>query len=594
MVPDSVTNILEVANVHSGNFRYLVDLINEFSSLKPGYGIKFQPFKYDEIALPDYQWFDVYKKLFFSEEQWREIINAASETKEVWLDMFDEYSCRVAQDNIDLIRGFKFQASTLYNETLIRKFSELELSNKDVILNISGYSPENIEEVTCKFRELAQPRNLILQVGFQSYPTSLSDSGLSKIRLLTDRFNLPVCIADHIDANSDDSLYLPVFAVMTGATYVEKHIRLTGPLPEYDYQSSLDFSRYKRYIEILDSYSGLLNSDFINSAEEKYLEGTIQIPVAKHSISAGSILNIERDLVFRRSDQKGLRVNGIGERIGSRSILVNPVMVNSTLTETDFKRASIGAVVACRMKSSRLPHKAIKEIGDITSVEQCLKSTLTFNEVDTVVLATSDLEEDSVLKNYTYNEDVKFFRGDPEDVMQRFLDALEEYKIDLFVRITADMPYVSNEIFSILLDSHFSSGADYTRANEAAIGTNLEIINTSALKKAKSYFKTANYSEYMTYYFINNPDYFRLNYVDLPKHLIRDYRLTLDYPEDLEMFNIIHSRLRADGREETIENIFELLDSNPEVARINMGMEVRYHTDKDLIDKLNRYTRIKD
>ena len=31
-------------------------------------GIKFQPFKYDLIALENFSWYDVYKELFFNEK----------------------------------------------------------------------------------------------------------------------------------------------------------------------------------------------------------------------------------------------------------------------------------------------------------------------------------------------------------------------------------------------------------------------------------------------------------------------------------------------------------------------------------------------
>ena len=47
----------------------------------------------------------------------------------------------------------------------------------------------------------------------------------------------------------------------------------------------------------------------------------------------------------------------------------------------------------------------------------------------------------------------------------------------------------------------------------------------------------------MTFYFLNNPKYFKLNIVDLPKIFIRNYRLTLDYKEDLEMFNKLFTKL---------------------------------------------------
>ena len=48
--------IIEIANTHAGNIDYLNNLLNEFSSYDKNVGIKFQPFKYDEIALEDFEW----------------------------------------------------------------------------------------------------------------------------------------------------------------------------------------------------------------------------------------------------------------------------------------------------------------------------------------------------------------------------------------------------------------------------------------------------------------------------------------------------------------------------------------------------------
>jgi N,N'-diacetyllegionaminate synthase len=586
-------NILEIANVHAGDFDYMMKLIEEYKGFSKNFGIKFQPFKYDKIALPDYSWYDVYQQLYFHPEQWEQIINEAAKTKDIWIDTFDAYSFEIAKNNLDKVYGFKFQASTLYNANLLQLFSTLDLSDKIIILNISGIEQDAIEEIVHKFSNQLKPKEIILQIGFQAYPTILQDSGLVKIKTLKDSFSYRLCFADHIDPSLDDAYYLPTFAYLSGCEFIEKHIRLSGEKPKYDFYSSMDFVQYNRYLSILNSYSECADQPFINNNEAQYLTTTVQIPILNKSLKAGSIPDINKDFEFRRTNASGLRANEIKEYLESFHILGNDKKEGDTLRRDDFKKASIGSVIACRMKSSRLPQKALKLIGDLTSVELCIKSALSFKNVNTTVLATSDVEEDAILENYTYSPQVKFLKGHPLDVMQRVLDALDKYNIDIFIRITADMQYVSNEILEILLQSHFSNGADYTKANHAAIGTNLEIINTSALRKAKSYFPNADYSEYMSYYFTNNAEHFKLNMIDLPSNLVRNYRLTLDYPEDLTMFNKIDEYLKEKSLDTNLKNIFTYLDANPEVAAINAGMEVKYHTDQSLIDTLNTYTKIK-
>jgi len=73
----------------------------------------------------------------------------------------------------------------------------------------------------------------------------------------------------------------------------------------------------------------------------------------------------------------------------------------------------------------------------------------------------------------------------------------------------------------------------------------------------------------MTWYYQNNKDVFKVNLVDLPKDLIRDYRLTLDYEKDLFMFNSLIDKLKKENMDINLVNIFKVLDGNPEIPKIN-------------------------
>ena len=146
-------------------------------------------------------------------------------------------------------------------------------------------------------------------------------------------------------------------------------------------------------------------------------------------------------------------------------------------------------------------------------------------------------------------------------------------------------------LFRSLLQAHFQSGADYTVGREAAIGVNLEIFNTACLKRIKSYFPSADLSEYMTWYFQNNPEYVRINLVDLPEIYKRTYRLTLDYEEDLALFNAIHEALGP--KDYSLKAVISYLDEHPEIAKMNSHLSLKYKTDQSLIDLLNEKTKIR-
>jgi spore coat polysaccharide biosynthesis protein SpsF (cytidylyltransferase family)/sialic acid synthase SpsE len=585
--------ILEVANTHGGNISYLKSLIDEFSDISENVGIKFQPFKYSEIALEDFEWYSVYEKLYFNVFQWREIISKAAETKDVWLDIFDSYGIEILKNNLDIIHGVKFQTSVLDNQSVMEKFMDLNLNGKKLIINIASREIEDIKNKIKFFEKKNELEEILLEVGFQAYPTELIDSGISKLKTLKSLFSNKIVFADHIDGKDINAKILPLIAINLGVDVIEKHIMHSEFPTEYDHFSSLDVNGIKDLINLMKQYDILNGQPFINNAEKAYYEKSIQIPVFKNEITCNETLSM-KDFNFKRTDLDGLSYFELKNLISEGNIILNKSKTKNEIIQIDdLIKANVACIVAARLKSSRLKEKAKLKIGKLSSLELCLKNCLTFRNVDKVFLATSTVPQDNELIKYKYSEDVIFHQGDPDDVIQRYLDIVRKYKIDVFIRVTGDMPFVSIEITDYLLKDHFLSGADYTVAKDFAVGTSVEIINSSALEKVKSYFPNAEYSEYMTWYFQNNENYFNLNFVDLPEKFVRNYRLTIDYKEDLDMFNHIQKHFDSTGNKQTIENIFKFLDENKNIANINSHLNLKYKTDKNLIDKLNNYTKIK-
>ncbi len=332
-------------------------------------------------------------------------------------------------------------------------------------------------------------------------------------------------------------------------------------------------------------------SKFIVDNERIYLEKTIEKPILRNNLKAGQFVS-NNDVIYRCTNKIGLNIKELKALQNKFYILHRDLTKHRMLNVKDFKKAKIAVIVAARMKSSRLKNKAILPVQDIPSIERCFENCLKFKFVDKVILATSTLKEDQILKDYTFRGKVKFWQGDPEDVISRYLGACKKYNIDIVIRLTGDCPVVSSEISELLLASHFEQGADYTAANECAVGSSCEIYNVEALKRIIFYLGKANYSEYMTWYLINNPEIFKINIVNLPDALVRNYRLTLDCKEDLEMFNLLFQKLKQYNYEPTLLNIFKVLDNHPEIVDVNSHLTLRYKTDKNLIKKLNKVTKI--
>lgn len=584
--------IFEVANVHGGSRDKLFQIIDEYKSIVyQRKSIKFQPLKPDRIALPDYQWFRVYQELYFDPQVWSEAIARAVDGGEVWLDLFDTYGVEILDANKPLIAGVKLQASVLDNVELVDALSGVEHKHLRLLINVSGYEISSVEQYIARFSRL-DFAEIILQIGFQGYPTSIADTGMQKIPVLKAAFpNLQLCIADHSPAEMLAARQIPVWATIAGCTYVEKHFCWRRSDAKYDHFSALEPDEFRGMLANLIDLAAASHGAFISMPEARYLRGSYQAPVAKCDLASGGLVGLS-DLSFRRTGQVGLTWAEMFSEQAKFNVLAGPIPMNSTFTKIDFRKAKIGAIVACRMKSSRLKEKALLLIHGVTAVERCLRNCLQMPHVDVVVLATSTLDEDSILEGCTAGDLAKFWRGDPDDVIRRYLGACDHHGIDVVVRVTADCPVVSPEITDFLLRSHFETGADYTAPRSCAVGSSPEIYNAEALRRVISLLGKADHSEYMTWYMRNNADIFKVNIVDLPLELQRDYRLTLDYQEDLKMFNRLYSVLNEKGLAPTLVNVFSVLDEDASMSQLNQHLTLTYKTDVELIDKLNKVTRI--
>jgi len=585
--------IFECANAHGGDFNLLKSTIAQFKTIVyPNKHIKFQPFHPDTIALPDFNWYPTYRELLFQKEQWAELIGDASASFEgIWLDIFDRYGTDVLAENAGNVIGVKLQASVLENREIVLALQALSLVDKSLMLNISGYDISDVERFVEEFSRL-NAAELILQVGHQAYPTKIEDTGLQKIRTLRAAFpDLRVCLADHAPAEDDLACIVPLLGVAMGCRLVEKHVCLDRASAKYDHYSALEPQELQVLANRLAACPQLLNGAFISTSERQYLAKSIQVPVTTRPLAAGSLISAS-DIIFRRTAQTG---NTLHELVGAQQqyhILAEPIDVSTTINLNQLRPARVGVIVACRMKSSRLKNKATLPILGRASVEWCLDNCLKIPEANVVVLATSTVEEDSVLEKYTLDGKVKFWRGDPDDVIHRYLGACDAYDIDVVVRVTADCPVVSPTIAKVLLDHHFRTGADYTAARESAVGTGCEIYNTEALRRVLKYLGKAEYSEYMTWYLQNNKHIFKTEVIDLPPEMIRDYRLTLDHPEDLELFHRLFAELKVRNWSPDFKNLFEILDHRPDITALNSHLALKYKVDQVLIDKLNRVTKI--
>ena len=226
-------------------------------------------------------------------------------------------------------------------------------------------------------------------------------------------------------------------------------------------------------------------------------------------------------------------------------------------------------LVAVRMKSTRLKQKALLDLNGLPLILQLLRRVKCARRVDDIVLCTSTHPDDAILLKITEENGFKRFAGSESDIIHRFVKAGEIEQADVIVRVTGDNPFTDPEILDTLIKSHLETDADYTRMDRLPIGITPEVINMSAMKTLLERAEDRSHSEYLTLFFLDHPEVFKINVLDAPETLARpDYRLTVDYPED---YLLIKEVLRFCIRLDTFgtRDIIRFLDSHPEIAGMN-------------------------
>lgn len=578
--------IAEVANAAQGSVENSLQII-EAAVTTGANAIKFQLYKYDELATPLYEKYETFKNTFYTLEERNQFIEKACDFgADVWVDVFDRWGLNVARENRDKIVAVKIPPTVILNDELVKQILNLRLPTA---IGIGGYEDEDIDFVLSKLK--GYNNDILLMYGFQGFPTPVEDTSLRRIRYLKRKYGYPIGFADHISADSDLALRIPEYAFFAGATFIEKHITLDRSAKGLDYYSALEPLEFKEMVNNLKRCEQIFGTGKITVTQKDYLVHATRITTIKPTKSEEVIF--QKDIKFRRTNNSSaLYPNEVGNYFPA--IALQDLDADAGITKSDIRKATAGIIVVCRLNSKRLPRKALVELNGVPAIERCLINTLASKRSVMTILATSTHQEDEELKNHTLNGRIKFFRGSENDPAARMLEAAELNGIDFIVRVTGDSPLISYELIDYLLESHIRAGADFSYFKDTPLGIKPEIINRQTINRLKSMIDTDGYSEYLTLYFKNNPELFQLNEVTPPdEYRFPQYRLNLDYPEDYRVLKMIFEGLNVGREPLSFSRVRNFLENNPDVANINASIKPRY-LDSDFELLLNKITKIKE
>jgi len=234
----------------------------------------------------------------------------------------------------------------------------------------------------------------------------------------------------------------------------------------------------------------------------------------------------------------------------------------------------IGAIVQARMGSTRLPGKVMKEVLGSPLLYYLIERLKQSKYIEKIVVATTVEEADQLIFDYAVKLGVDTFRGNEDDVLDRYYQAAKKYKIDTIVRITADCPLICPEVIDKVISEYLKDSYDYTTNTILYTypdGCDVEVFSFQALERAWKECKDYVGREHVTPY-ISNSGKFKIKNVENENPVNpNDFKWSVDRVEDFEFVREVYEKLYDEKKIFSYRDIMDLLDKHPEIKSINKG-----------------------
>ncbi len=239
-----------------------------------------------------------------------------------------------------------------------------------------------------------------------------------------------------------------------------------------------------------------------------------------------------------------------------------------------LKRTAI--MVPARLRSSRLPQKMLMDIEGRPALWYVLHRMWMPQLPDLRVVCTSVHATDDPIAEYAEAQGWLAFRGDEEDVLQRYLDAATQYGVEFMVNVDGDDLFCGEEYVDRAIQQYRESGVDYIYYEGLPFGGAPVGVRVAALREVCARKADVNTQGWGKYFMQSGLFRVKKLYAD-PNVERPDYRMTLDYPEDAEFFRAVLRALDSGQKARLrLADVVAFLDVHPEVAAISQEVAAEY------------------
>lgn len=237
---------------------------------------------------------------------------------------------------------------------------------------------------------------------------------------------------------------------------------------------------------------------------------------------------------------------------------------------------NITVITQARMGSSRLPGKIARTIDGKSLLEIHLNRIARSKRISHLIVATTTNAEDIVIEELAAQLGIRSFRGNQQDVLDRYYQAAGLVMPDYVVRVTSDCPLIDAALMDEIIDTAISEGLDYCSNTLQASypdGQDIEVFTMAALQKAWNEATLESEREHVTPYIKKNSSFHQKD-LFRSRNFVAPYdyshiRMTVDEIQDYEMMQALIGEM---GMDRPWLDYAAFLDKHDEVRSLNSNI----------------------
>jgi len=241
--------------------------------------------------------------------------------------------------------------------------------------------------------------------------------------------------------------------------------------------------------------------------------------------------------------------------------------------------------IQAQVGSTRLPRKVLEKAMGKTMIHLLWERLTQVKNANKIILVTGPKDLNADLINEAENIELDYFSGSEQNLLDRYYHASQKYDSHYIVRVTADCPLIDYNLIDKGIKIFTNSNQQGKKIDilicnhnkSLPHGMNFQIFTKKTLHSAWSDTKK-NFPNLKIFEdtFINPIQYIleadkfeKYHLANICKDNMRDVRLTLDYPEDLQLIKQIFKELYEKKKFFTLNDILQLLKEKPSLIEIN-------------------------